>query len=418
MPTASNGAPPWVAVLIFLAAYIVITAPKLRLLPLGRPAGALVGAFAMVLAGVLTPEEAWTAIEPNTIVLLLGMMIVTAYLDTAGFFEWTAEKVIRRCGGPVPLLHALIWASGLLSAFLVNDTVCLLLTPLVLLSARRAGYPLLPYLFGLCMGANVGSVATLSGNPQNMLIGALSGDRYRVFLLHLAPVAIGGLAILSGILHLFFAHGLRSAAAARPAPAREPRLRLGLLRWTLIVLLGVVIAFLAGARLSFAALAGACALLVSARVPPRHLFARVDWTLLLFFAGLFVLVEGVVRAGAAGWMYDAFRPYLGETARRQAVVFTGLAVLGSNIVSNVPFILVAKPWIGTLENPLLQWRALAMATTFAGNLTLLGSVANLIVIEAAGKEVRVGFWTYFKIGVPVTIATTLWGLLVLLLLGA
>ncbi len=190
------------------------------------------------------------------------------------------------------------------------------------------------------------------------------------------------------------------------------------MRWTLIVLLGVVIAFLAGARLSFAALAGACALLVSARVPPRHLFARVDWTLLLFFAALFVLVEGVVRAGAAEWMYDAFRPYLGETARRQAVVFTGLAVLGSNVVSNVPFILVARPWIGTLENPLLQWRVLAMATTFAGNLTILGSVANLIVIEAAGKEARLGFWTYLKVGVPVTVATTIWGLLVLLLLGA
>lgn len=414
---AMNGSPPWVAVLIFACAYLVITAPKLRLLPLGRPAGALVGAFAMVLAGVLTPEEAWAAIEPNTIVLLLGMMIVTAYLDTAGFFEWTAERLIRRCGGPVPLLHAVIWASGILSAFLVNDTVCLLLTPLVLISVRRAGYPLLPYLFAICMGANVGSVATLSGNPQNMLIGALSGDRYRVFLLHLAPVALGGLAILSGLLHLFYARGLRKSAALRPAPAREPRLRLGLLRLTGVVLLGIVIAFLSGARLSFAALAGACALLVFARVPPRHLFARVDWTLLLFFAGLFVLVEGIVRAGAAQWMYELFRPYLGDTARRQVGVFTGFAVLGSNIVSNVPFILVARPWIGTLENPALQWRALAMATTFAGNLTLLGSVANLIVIEAAGKEARVGFWTYVRVGLPVTIATTLWGLLVLLALA-
>jgi Na+/H+ antiporter NhaD/arsenite permease-like protein len=411
----ANGAPPWVAVAVFLFAYVIITAPRLRLLPLGRPAGALVGAFLMVLLGVLTPEEAWSAIEANTIVLLLGMMVVTAYLDLAGFFGWAAAYVLRTFRGPVGLLHALIWASGLLSAILVNDTVCLLLSPFVLLAAKRAGYPVVPYLFALCMGANVGSVATLSGNPQNMLIGALSGDHYRTFLLHLAPAALGGLAIVSGILHLFFARRLREHAATAVEPA-EPRLHHGLLRLTLVVLIAVVIAFLAGIRLPFAALAGACALLVFGRVAPRHVFLRVDWTLLLFFASLFVLVEGIVRVGAAEWLHELFTPYLGETARRQAVVFSICAALGSNLVSNVPFILVARPWIGLLQEPELQWRALAMATTFAGNLTLLGSVANLIVLETAGREVRMSFWDYFKVGLPVTVATTAWGLFVLLLL--
>lgn len=411
-----NGAPPWLAILIFGIAYLVITAPKLRLLPLGRPAGALVGAFAMVLFRVLTPEEAWNAIEPNTIILLLGMMIVTAYLDAAGFFGWAAARVLRARQSPLALLHVVAWASGILSAFLVNDTVCLLLAPLVLASVRRAGYPLLPYLLAVCMGANIGSVATLSGNPQNMLIGSLSGDRYRDFLVRMLPVAIGGLAILSGMLQLFFGRALRRLAPAPPAGS-EPRLRRGLLRLTLIVLALVIVAFLSGARLSFAALGGACALLVAARVPPRHVFHRVDWTLLLFFAGLFVLVEGVVRAGAAEFLHAAFEPMLGEGARRQASVFSLLAVVGSNLVSNVPFILVARPWIEKLADPLLQWRCLAMATTFAGNLTLLGSVANLIVIEAAGEETRVGFWTYFKVGLPVTLATVAWGLAVLLLIG-
>jgi len=412
--SAGNGAPPWLAVAIFLFAYVVITAPKLRVLPLGRPAGALVGAFLMVLLGVLTPEEAWGAIEENTIVLLLGMMIIAAYLDIAGFFGWAAAFVLRVCRGPVGLLHALVWSAGLLSALLVNDTVCLLLSPIVLAAARRAGVPLPPYLFALCMGANVGSAATLSGNPQNMLIGTLSGDSYRGFLLRLAPVAIGGLAIVSGLLHLFFARTLRAVPAAG-IDAPEPRLHRGLLRLTLVVLGGVVVAFLAGVRLPFAALAGACALLAGTRIAPRHVFLRVDWTLLLFFASLFVLVEGVVRVGAAEWLHEMFAPYLGETARRQASVFSVLAVIGSNLVSNVPFILVARPWIGGLENPELQWRVLAMATTFAGNLTILGSVANLIVLEAAGRETRLGFWDYFRVGAPVTIATTLWGLLALLL---
>ncbi len=411
-----NGSPPWVAVLIFGIAYCVITAPKLRLLPLGRPAGALVGAFAMVLFGVLSTDEAWRAIEPNTIVLLLGMMILTAYLDVAGFFAWAAVRLLRVSGGPLPLMHALAWTAGILSAFLVNDTVCLLLTPLVLVSVRQAGLPLAPYLFALCMGANIGSVATLNGNPQNMLIGALSGDRFLDFMLHLAPVAIGGLLILSGLLHLFFAR-LLGRALVRIAPPAAPRLRLGVLRLTLAVLGAMVVSFLSGAPLAFAALGGACALLVVARVPPRHLFHRVDWTLLLFFASLFVLVEGIVRAGAAEWLYEAFAPWLGEGARRQATVFSVLAVVGCNLVSNVPFILVARPWIGGLEDPILQWRCLAMAATLAGNLTILGSVANLIVIEAAGKDARIGFLDYLKIGFPVTVATVAWGLLWLVLIA-
>jgi len=410
-----NGAPPWVAIAVFLFSYLIITVPQLSLLPLGRPAGALVGAFLMVLLGVLSAEEAWQAIEQNTIVLLLGMMIVTAYLDLAGFFGWAASWIHRVSHGPVRLLHVLIWSSGVLSALLVNDTVCLLLSPLVLMAARRAGYPIVPYLFALCMGANVGSVATLSGNPQNMLIGVLSGDSYRGFLLHQAAVALGGLAIVSGILHLFFARGLRRATLA-PTIAAEPRLRPGLLRLTLLTLAGVVLAFLLGVHLPFAALAGACLLIVFGRIPPRHVFLRVDWTLLLFFASLFVVVEGVVRVGAAQWLHELFRPFLGESAARQAAVFSALAALGSNLVSNVPFVLVAQPWLETLREPRLQWRVLAMATTFAGNLTLLGSVANLIVLEAAGREVRVGFLDYFKVGLPVTLATMAWGLAVLLLL--
>jgi Na+/H+ antiporter NhaD/arsenite permease-like protein len=414
----SNGAPPWVAVLVFLFSYLLIMAPDLRVIPLGRPGGALVGAFLMIATGVLRPDEAWHAIEPNTIVLLMGMMILTASLDIAGFFDLTATWLLRRFGGgAVGLMHAIVWSSGILSAFLVNDTVCLLMSPLVLTAVRRAGYPRLPFLFALAMGANVGSVATLSGNPQNMLIGALSGDRYPTFLIHLAPVAIGGLAIVSGILHLYFARSLRGAEAKILSEERRPRVRTPLLRLSIGILACVVIAFVVGVRPSVAALGGGCALLVAGRVPPRHLFSRIDWTLLLFFASLFVLVEGVVRAGAAAWLGDAFRPWLGGGASHQAAVFSVLAVIGSNIVSNVPFILVARPWVEALHDPILQWRVLAMATTFAGNLTILGSVANLIVIESADGEERVRFMDHFRVGAPVTVATLAWGLCVLLAMG-
>ncbi len=410
-----NPAPPWVAVAVFVAAYFVMTARDLRFLPLGRAGGALVGAFLLIAAQAMTPEEAWAAIEPNTLVLLLGMMIIAAGLDIAGFFERAAVLLLARAGSPVALLHLTAWGAGVLSAFLVNDTVCLLLTPLLVAAVRRAGLPMVPYLFALCMGANIGSVATLSGNPQNMLIGALSGDRYRTFLLHMIPVALGGLLILSGILHAMFARELRTHGEVR-TEAELPPVRHHLLRRALIILGLVVAGFLGGARLSLSALGGACAVLVLGGVDARKVFRRVDWLLLLFFASLFVLVEGVVRAGAAEWLHGLFQPLLGEGARRQAAVFSVLAVLGSNLVSNVPFILVARPWIGGLEDPVLQWRVLAMATTFAGNLTLLGSVANLIVIDLAGEGARIGFWRYLKVGLPVTIATTAWGLLVLLAL--
>lgn len=410
-----NPAPAWVAVAIFLGAYVVMTARHLRLLPLGRAGGAMVGAFLLLTTQVMTPEQAWRAVEPNTLALLFGMMIITASLDLAGFFDLAADLLLRRARDPVRLLHLVGWGSGLLAAFLVNDTVCLLLTPLVVGAVRRAGYPVTPYLFALCMGANIGSVATLGGNPQNMLIGALSGDRYAAFMLHLAPVGLGGLAILSGVLHRFFARELRACAVLETAGPKRGTDRSGLRR-ALIVLALTVAAFFGGARLSLAALGGACAILVMRRDDPQELFRRVDWTLLLFFAALFVLVEGVVRAGAAEWLYRPFAPWLGEGVRRSAVVFSLLAVVGSNLVSNVPFILVARPWVELLDDPVRQWRILAMATTFAGNLTILGSVANVIVIDLASGAERIGFWRYLKVGLPVTLLTLAWGLLVLLLL--
>lgn len=409
-----NPAPPWVAVAIFVAAYIVMTARHLRLLPLGRAGGALVGAFLLLTTQVMTPAEAWHAVEPNTLALLFGMMVITAALDLGGFFDLAAGFLLRRAPGPVRLLHLVAWSAGILSAFLVNDTVCLLLTPLVVGAVQRAGYPVVPYLFALCMGSNIGSVATLGGNPQNMLIGALSGDRYAVFLLHLAPAALGGLAILSAVLHRFFAAGLRRSHREGPVALETPAARPGLRR-ALVVLGLTVAAFFGGARLSLAALGGACAILVSRRDDPHDLFQRVDWTLLLFFASLFVLVDGLVRAGAAEWLYRLFSPWMGEGPRRQAVVFSLLAVVGSNVVSNVPFILVAQPWVDGLAEPARQWRILAMATTFAGNLTILGSVANVIVMDLASGAGRIGFWQYLRVGLPVTVLTLAWGLAVLLL---
>jgi Na+/H+ antiporter NhaD/arsenite permease-like protein len=169
------------AVAIFAFTYLLISGRRLKVLPLNRPAAALLGTVLMVACGVMSPEEAYRSVDYNTLVLLLGMMLISAYLFLAGFFEWAADWVLRRAGNPQSLLLYLILTSGTLSALLVNDTVCLMLTPLVVAVMVRGKLPLPPYLLALAMSANLGSVATLVGNPQNMIIGHLSDLRFTRF---------------------------------------------------------------------------------------------------------------------------------------------------------------------------------------------------------------------------------------------
>src|SRR5439155_18321197 len=164
-----------VAIVIFCFTYLLISGRRLKVLPLNRPAAALLGAVLMVACGVMTPERVYRSVDYDTLVLLLGMMLLAAYLSLAGFFDWAAEWILRKAKTPRSLLLYLICTSGVLSALLVNDTVCLMLTPLVVAVMVRGKLPLPPYLLALAMSANLGSVATLVGNPQNMIIGHLSG---------------------------------------------------------------------------------------------------------------------------------------------------------------------------------------------------------------------------------------------------
>ena len=206
-----------VAAVIFGFTYVLISGRQIRILPLNRPAAALLGAVLMVSTGVMTPERAYRAVNYDTIVLLLAMMLVSAYLYLAHFFEWAAGVILQFSQTPQRLLFYLTLTSGILSALLVNDTICLMLTPLVIAVIRRGKLPLLPYLVALATSANIGSVATLVGNPQNMVIGHFSGISFSEFLRSLAPAAIAGLAINYVILHFGFRNALRAAAIEREA---------------------------------------------------------------------------------------------------------------------------------------------------------------------------------------------------------
>ncbi|HEY4272346.1 MAG TPA: anion transporter [Candidatus Udaeobacter sp.] len=395
--------------------YVLISGRQLKILPLNRPAAALLGAVLMVSTGVMTPERAYRAINYDTLVLLLGMMLISAYLYLAHFFEWAANVVLDYSRTPQRLFLYLTLTSGILSALLVNDTICLMLTPLVVAVIRRGKLPLLPYLIALATSANVGSVATLVGNPQNMIIGHFSRIPFAHFSQSLAPVAVVGLAINFGIVSFGFRNVLSAAVISRE-PHVVPKLDLGLFAIVCAVFISIFVCFVSGLNLAWTALAGAVLVMVVARRDTHEVLKLVDWHLLVFFAALFVVVDGLNDTGLPDTIYRHLQPMFGSHGTTQAWNLAWFSVVGSNIFSNVPFVLVAGKWISHFIDPSLMWKVLALATTFAGNLTIIGSVANMIVVESAREHLQVGFWDYARFGIPITILTTFAGILVLLAL--
>lgn len=307
---------------------------------------------------------------------------------------------------PARLLPALIVTCGALSAFFVNDVVCLVMVPFALTVTKKLRLPPLPFLLAVATSSNIGSVATITGNPQNMLIGSLSGLGYRYFLIHMAPVAAAGLLVNWLVLHRLFFRQLREAAvpaSAIPLPPLDPSQLLK----PVLVATGVVISFLAGIPPVYAAAAGAAVLLISRTRDPRKLYAEIDWGLLVFFVGLFLIVGGAEYAGVV----DRLLLFTRRWNLHSTAGFTAVTVLFSNLVSNVPAVMLLKSLVAGLPNPRTAWMVLAMASTLAGNLTITGSVANLIVVETAKPEVHISFWDYFRVGLPITAATILIGAL-------
>jgi Na+/H+ antiporter NhaD/arsenite permease-like protein len=402
-----------VASVIFAITYVLISGRQLKILPLNRPAAALLGAVLMVSTGVMTPERAYRAVNYDTIVLLLAMMLISAYLYLAHFFEWAADLVLAFSHTPQRLLLYLTLTSGVLSACLVNDTICLMLTPLVIAVIRRGRLPMLPYLIALATSANIGSVATLVGNPQNMIIGHFSRIPFAKFSQALLPAAIVGLAINFLILRFGFRRVLRGTTIEQEVRA-IPKLDRSLFALVCIVFVSIFACFIMGLNLAWTALAGAAFVMVVARRDTHEVLKLVDWHLLVFFAGLFVVVDGLSDTGLPDAIYRHLQPVFGSSAPTQAWNLTWLSTAGSNVFSNVPFVLVVGKWIAHFAEPELMWKVLALSTTFAGNLTIIGSVANMIVVESAREHIEIGFWDYTRFGVPITILTTAAGVTVLL----
>jgi Na+/H+ antiporter NhaD/arsenite permease-like protein len=328
------------------------------------------------------------------------MMIVVANLRLSGFFTLVSAWVVERAGRPLLLLAGLVLVSGVFSAFFVNDTMCLVLTPLVLeITARLRRNPV-PYLLAVAMASNVGSVATITGNPQNMMIGSFSHIPYSVFAAKLAPIAAAGLVLTALVIALVYRKEFR----------REERLPIGhdpvrvdrpLLWKSLAVSAGMIAFFFAGSPVPKVAVVSGALLLLTRRVKPEKIYREIDWGLLVMFIGLFIVIAGVEKTHATTDLFARASQYHLERTAPMAI----FAAILSNLVSNVPAVLVFKSFVPHLPDAARAWLNLAMSSTLAGNLTVLGSVANLIVVQKARHAVHISFWEYAKTGIPLTLLT-------------
>jgi len=402
MPVAFT---PIAAGVIFAGTYLVLAIGKLPGFRLDRTGAALLGASLMVACGALTPEAAFHAIDGDTIALLLGMMIVVANLKLSGFFRLATNWVAQHARHPLILLIAIVLASGVFSAVLVNDTVCLALAPLVFDVVTRLRRNPVPYLLAVAMASNCGSTATITGNPQNIAIGSLSRIPYGSFAATLSPIALAGLLLTIALIALF--HPREFWTRVRLEGEREPvAYHRALMIKTLLVTAALVVLFFAGIAPAKVAILAGGLLLLTRIVKNTKIYFEIDWPLLLMFAGLFIVVAGFEKTLLSPAVITA----VGGLHLERIAVLSGVTAVLSNIVSNVPAVLVMSPFIQPLPDPKTAWLTVAMASTLAGNFTVLGSVANLIVVQkAAAKGIHIGFWDYFTVGAPLTLLSIIFG---------
>ncbi len=381
-------------ILVIVFSYFGLAFGRFPGLRMNRTTIALSGVAILITLGTLSAAEVWSAINGETILFLLGMMIVNTHLSYAGFFQFALQRIIQWVNSPFTLLVMLTFSSGVLSMLFLNDTIALIFTPLTLLLTQQLKLNPIPYLLTVAAATNIGSVATINGNPQNLIIGSISDISYLDFALALTPVAIFGLIIQ--ILWLIILYP--EARSLSPLPSPPPlkyRLHKPLLFKTLIVNFAILIGLIIGLPLAETAFVGGAVLLITRRLKPERILREIDWNLLVLFSGLFILTE-------ASQELNLFTPFthLVETPSGLVTLSTVL----SNIISNVPTVLLLQTLIP--QDDQQSWLLLAASSTLAGNLTLFGAMANLIVVEVASKRgYQLGIWQHLRFGFPLTLVT-------------
>jgi Na+/H+ antiporter NhaD/arsenite permease-like protein len=393
-------------VAIFALVYLGMILGGLPFLQLDRTGVALLGAIAIVATGELTPRQAAESIHLPTLLLLFSFMVISAQMRLGGFYTWITRRIAALPVGAASLLAAVIVVVAALSAVFSNDVVCLAVAPVLADACLRRGLDPVPFLLALACAANIGSAATLIGNPQNMLIGEVLGLPFGGYFLEaIVPVALG-LAALWLLLAWQSRGRWRTAQAADLAAiARHEAGYVPFDRWQTAKGLAVAAA-LVGIFLftslprDVAALTGAGLLLMSRRLHSTNMLGLVDWELLILFIGLFVVNRALEQTGLTAQAMQALAAQ-GFALTEPGPLFAAALVL-SNVVSNVPAVMLLLP---AATEP-FSGPMLALVSTLAGNLLIVGSIANIIVVDAARRQGIVIDWRrHLRTGLPVTIAT-------------
>lgn len=394
---------------IFALTYILISVQRLPKISIDRPTGSMIGAVLIVLTGVLTFEQAVGGIDFNTITLLLGMMIIVTYLAIAGFLDFISIRILQIAKNPFQLLVLVAFSSGILSALFVNDTIVLIYTPILIRTIILAELKPMPYLIVLATSSNIGSAATIVGNPQNMLIGMESEIPFLDFTFHMLPIAFFGLIIDIAVVALIYRREIFNNGFTVTLP--QPSMDVPLLKRAMLVMGLVLFGFLFNLMpIPLVAISGAAIMLLLGSKLQTRVLHRVDWPLLFFFCNLFVVMHGVEKSGLADAMFQQFSPLFQLTGLGFILGLSLFSVIGSNLVSNVPFVMMMLPFASKIGHDSIFWYTLAMSSTFAGNLTIIGSVANMIVMESSRRAgIEISFFEFFKVGAVVTLLTVLMG---------
>jgi Na+/H+ antiporter NhaD/arsenite permease-like protein len=428
------------ALAIFLTTYVLISVRRFGKLNLERPAVALFGAALMVLFGVVAADQAFASIQLDILGLLLGMMIIVVSLELCGFFTWVSVRMIRASKNQFQFLILVMLVTALLSALILNDTVVLLLTPIVIRACRLIKANPVPFLVAEAIAANIGSVATPVGNPQNALIATQSHITFAEFTGKLLPVTLLCLVVAMVLVWLVFRKDLVEGCdrkgrywfceRSKPIDAEEAILEIDpqpvhrsiylVLGALVLVFIGFVLSPYIGLPLAMVAFIGGAFVLMflpffNRAVQPMEVLRKVDWTLLLFFVGLFVVLKGVETSGLLATMMDAFQANSGSGLTSIPGLTAFCAIL-SNLISNVPAVMLLSPFVASVGSNNL-WLALVTSSTLAGNATILGAAANVIVVETGNKMgVEVTLWQFMKAGLPITVITLLLSVILLGLL--
>ncbi len=400
----------WLAGGIFFFTFALIVSEKID-----RTISALLGGLSMIIFGIVSQEQAFHSVDWNVIFLLAGMMVIANVLKETGLFQWIALQAVRMGkGDPMRILVILSLVTGFTSAFLDNVTIVVLIAPVTLFIASTLGLSPIPFLIAEVLASNIGGMATLVGDPPNILIGSAANIDFLTFIANMGPIALLIMIFFIGMMMIMFKKELHvkedDVIDLNSLDTASLITKPVLLRKALIVMTGVVIGFLAHGALHLQpatiALTGATILMLWGRSDPHKMFRDIEWTTLFFFIGLFIAVEAVVEIGIIESIAEKVLALTGGKLANASMLLIWFSAITSGIVDNIPYTATMIPLVesmGLVMPVTVLWWSLALGACLGGNLTLVGAAANVIVASLAEKAGhKIGFWTFFKYGASVT----------------